>query len=141
MTTLLRLLDFILRRPVVSSSLFAIWLVILHRVSNSTPAEMPQEILPQQDKILHFLFYLGGATVLAASLRLIAGMRGVRLLWVVVLCMAMLGALDEYNQQFIPGRSALNFMDWLADLAGAFGGVGLLHLILARFPEKDKSGA
>lgn len=89
-------------------------------------------IVPQQDKILHFIFYAGGATTLAAALRLVANARGTALLVGTVFVIGLLGALDEYNQQFIPGRSGLSLADWTADMAGALAGVGFLYVVLAK---------
>jgi VanZ family protein len=51
--------------------------------------------------------------------------------------MGVLGALDEYNQQFIPGRSGLSLEDWIADMSGAVAGVGLLHLLVAQLRTKE----
>jgi VanZ family protein len=137
MSILFRILDFTLNRPAVPTTFFGIWLSILYHVSNSVPGEMPEMIVPQQDKILHFVFFLGGGTVLAASLRLLAKLRGIRLLLAVALVMGVLGALDEYNQQFIPGRSGLSLEDWIADMSGAVAGVGLLHLLVAQLRTKE----
>ena len=94
-------------------------------------------VVPQQDKILHFVFFLGGATTLAASLRLLAKLHGIRLLLAVAVVMGLLGALDEYNQQFIPGRSGLSLEDWLADMCGALAGVGLLRFLVAKLQKKE----
>jgi VanZ family protein len=116
----------------VPTILFGIWLAILYHVSNSVPGETLEMVLPQQDKILHFVFFLGGGTVLAASLHLLAKLQGIRLLLAVALVMGVFGALDEYNQQFIPGRSGLSLADWIADMIGALAGVALLHLLAAR---------
>lgn len=132
MSILYRILDFALNRAVVPTTLFGIWLAILYHVSNSVPADMPEMVVPQQDKILHFVFFLGGGTVLAASLRLLAKLQGIRLLLAVALVIGVLGALDEYNQQFIPGRSGLSLADWLADMSGAVAGVGLLRILVAK---------
>jgi VanZ family protein len=132
MSILFRILNFTLNRPAVPTILFGIWLAILYHVSNSVPGEMPEMVLPQQDKILHFVFFLGGGTILAASLRLLAKLQGIRLLLAVALVMGILGTLDEYNQQFIPGRSGLSLADWIADMIGALAGVALLHLLAAK---------
>ena len=137
MPIVFRILDFTLNRPSVPTTLFGIWLAILYHVSNSVPAEMPEMIVPQQDKILHFVFFLGGGTVLAASLRLLAELQGIRLLLAVALVMGILGALDEYNQQFIPGRSGLSLEDWIADMSGAVAGVMLLRLLVAKLDTKE----
>jgi VanZ family protein len=141
MSALYRILDFILNRPAVPTTLFGIWLAILYHVSNSVPTEMPQMLVPQQDKILHFVFFLGGGVVLAASLRLLAKLQGIRLLLTVAVVMGLLGALDEYNQQFIPGRSGLSFEDWIADMSGAIAGVGLLRLLMAKLQTRESSKA
>jgi VanZ family protein len=141
MSILYRILDFILNRPAVPTTLFGIWLAILYHVSNSVPTEMPQMVVPQQDKILHFVFFLGGGVVLAASLRLIAKLEGIRLLLTVAMVMGLLGALDEYNQQFIPGRSGLSFEDWIADMSGAIAGVALLRLLASKLQTRESSKA
>ena len=141
MSALYRILDFILNRPAVPTTLFGIWLAILYHVSNSVPTEMPQMLVPQQDKILHFVFFLGGGVVLAASLRLIAKLEGIRLLLTVAVVMGLLGALDEYNQQFIPGRSGLSFEDWIADMSGAIAGVALLRLLASKLQTRESSKA
>jgi VanZ family protein len=137
MSILSRVLDFTLNRLAVPTIFFGIWLAILYHVSNSVPTEMPQMVVPQQDKILHFVFFLGGGVVLAASLRLLARLQGIRLLLAVALVMGLLGALDEYNQQFIPGRSGLSLEDWIADMSGALAGVGLLRLLVAKLQTKE----
>jgi VanZ family protein len=137
MATLSRFLDLTLNRPAVPTALFGIWLAILYYVSNSVPKEMPEMMVPQQDKILHFVFFLGGGVVLAASLRILAKLQGVRLFVAVALVMGVLGALDEYNQQFIPGRSGLSLEDWIADMSGAVAGVGLLQLLAAKLGTRE----
>ena len=141
MSILYRILDFILNRPAVPTTLFGIWLAILYHVSNSVPTEMPQMLVPQQDKILHFVFFLGGGVVLAASLRLVAKLEGIRLLLTVAVVMGLLGALDEYNQQFIPGRSGLSLEDWIADMSGAIAGVALLRLLASKLQTRESSTA
>jgi VanZ family protein len=137
MSIVFRILDFSLKRSAVPTTLFGIWLAILYHVSNSVPAEMPEMIVPQQDKVLHFVFFLGGGTVLAASLRLLAKLQGIRLLLAVAIVMGVLGALDEYNQQFIPGRSGLSLEDWIADMSGALTGVVLLRFFVAKLQTKE----
>ena len=141
MSILYRILDFILNRPAVPTTLFGIWLAILYHVSNSVPTEMPQMVVPQQDKILHFVFFLGGGVVLAASLRLVAKLESIRLLLTVAVVMGLLGALDEYNQQFIPGRSGLSLEDWIADMSGAIAGVALLRLLASKLQTRESSKA
>ncbi len=136
MSILLRCLHFALGRPVVPATLFGVWLVILYQVSNRIPKDMPDMLVPQQDKVLHFVFFLGGGATLAASLRLLTKLQGVSLMVAVGLVMGLLGALDEYNQQFIPGRSGLSPADWTADVSGALAGSWFLILLVRRLQEK-----
>jgi len=126
------ILDSLLKRPAVPATLFGLWLAILHQVSNNPAQAMPRMLVPQQDKILHFVFFLGGGVVLAASLRLLAKLHGMALFLTATVVMGLLGALDEYNQQFIPGRSGLSLPDWIADVSGAVAGVGVLRLLVNR---------
>jgi VanZ family protein len=47
------------------------------------------------------------------------------------------GALDEYNQQFVPGRQGMDPYDWAADIFGAACGV----LVLGRLRRDiDRAG-
>jgi VanZ family protein len=109
-------------------ALFVIWLGILFFFSSSeSPKDMPT-LLPHQDKVIHFVFYAGGACAFAGALTRSFGLRGVWLLVPTVVVLALAGALDEYNQQFVPGRMGMDPLDWVADITGAAFGV----LVLAR---------
>jgi VanZ family protein len=46
----------------------------------------------------------------------------------VVLGVSLLGAVDEWHQSFIPGRS-MSLPDWVADTAGATVGVLAIRLL------------
>ena len=107
-------------------ALFVIWLGILFFFSSSeSPKDMPM-LLPHQDKVIHFVFYAGGACALAGALARAFGLRGLSLVVLTVLALSLAGALDEYNQQFVPGRQGMDPYDWAADFLGATGGVLLL---------------
>ena len=68
------------------------------------------------DKVVHMAMYAGLAWLVArAEPRWV---RAVGPLALVAVALSALGALDEWHQQFIPGRSA-SADDWVADSAGA----------------------
>jgi len=123
MELLRRPLAAILRCAPLLWMLFAAWLAILFFFSGSPPPKDMPTLIPYQDKFLHCVFFAGGACALAGALSRSCGMRGFRLLAAAVLSLALAGALDEYNQQFVPGRMGLDPLDWLADLCGAILGV------------------
>ena len=107
-------------------ALFVIWLGILFFFSsNESPKDMPT-LLPHQDKVIHFVFYAGGACALAGALARSFGLRELSLVVLTVLTLSLAGALDEYNQQFVPGRQGMDPYDWAADIFGAACGVLVL---------------
>ena len=70
------------------------------------------------DKVVHVGLYAGLAWLCTRAL--LAGDRRPSPLWVVV-AVAAFGAVDEWHQRFIPGRST-SAADWAADAAGAAAG-------------------
>lgn len=72
--------------------------------------ELPE--IPYFDKLCHFAAFAGQAFWIWLGFR--ASARGMRTL---AIC-ALLGALDEGMQYYMPGRSC-ELADWLADVAGA----------------------
>ena len=120
------LLAWILRSGPLLWTLFVLWLGILFFFSsNESPKDMPT-LLPHQDKVIHFVFYAGGACALAGALVRSFSLRGGWLLVATVAVLALAGALDEYNQQFVPGRQGMDPYDWSADIFGAACGVVIL---------------
>ena len=72
------------------------------------------------DKVAHFGCY-GGAGFLFVLWRRENGTGAVAaVVWAAIFA-GLLGAVDEFHQQWIPGRS-MEFLDWAADFAG--GSVG-----------------
>jgi VanZ family protein len=126
----------ILRSGPLLWTLFVLWLGILFFFSsNQSPKDMPT-LLPHQDKVIHFVFYAGGACALAGALVRSFSLRGGWLLVATVAVLALAGALDEYNQQFVPGRQGMDPYDWAADVFGAACGVVVLGR-LRRVVEAD----
>jgi VanZ family protein len=74
---------------------------------------------PQFDKVLHFTMFAILAGLLWCSLK------NPRRVWVWA-AIALLGALDEYHQSFLPFRTC-DIFDWLADASGAAVAVCLLY--------------
>jgi VanZ family protein len=75
---------------------------------------------PGSDKMAHFGFY-GVIGFLFVLWRRESGKRPtVAVVWAVIFA-AVLGAVDEIHQLWIPGRS-MEFFDWTADFAGGTAG-------------------
>jgi len=72
------------------------------------------------DKVAHFGCY-SVAGFLFVLWRMESGKGAVAAVLRAVFFAALLGAVDEFHQQWIPGRS-MEFFDWVADLAGGATG-------------------
>ena len=100
---------------------------------------MPKTMVPRQvghwDKVVHFAIYavLGALVTLAVQRR-----TAIRILALVVCAVAAFGAVDEWHQRFIPGRST-EFADWIADAAGGLAGVIVASLILMLLPKRSQA--
>lgn len=101
-----------------------------------TATSLPSSVIPDTsfrfaDKILHFSMYAGLGLLLARSMDTLPRTTAVRT-WLAafIFCVA-LGALDEWHQTYIQGRST-EFADWLADSAGGLAGSSL-WMFLRRF--------
>ena len=79
------------------------------------------------DKVVHFTMYAAlGFLAMRASWNRGASLRWRRVL-VVVGCVSLWGAFDEWHQQFIPSRS-MELGDWIADTIGGIAGVTMFTL-------------
>ena len=97
-----------------------------------TATSMPSGLVPQQvgnvDKLAHFSMYAVLAALLARDGFGVAGRWGSLVFSVIVA--SALGAVDEWHQQYIPGRST-EYADWQADTVGAATGA-LAYTLLRR---------
>ena len=75
---------------------------------------------PGADKIAHFGFYGVAGFLLVLWRREIGTGAAVAMVWAAIFA-ALLGAVDEFHQQWIPGRS-MDLLDWVADFGGGTAG-------------------
>ena len=94
---------------------------------------------PGADKVAHFGVY-GVAGFLFVLWRREIGTGAAAAVLGAAIFAALLGAVDEFHQQWIPGRS-MELLDWASDLAGATAGgvcsavaASMLPFLLTRKP-------
>ena len=87
---------------------------------------------PGADKIAHFGFY-GVMGFLFALWRRETGTGTAAAVIRAAIFAALLGAVDEVHQQWIPGRS-MEFSDWAADFAGGTAGGFCSAVAISMFP-------
>ncbi len=117
-----------------------LWVAVLFVLSELQGIPEPLEPLAGiNDKVVHALLYavLGGALAWGRHAGPFRPPHGVLLL-----AGFIYGALDEWHQSFVPGRTP-SVGDWVADVVGVIVGYAALHLILSRPtpvpPEPDPS--
>jgi VanZ family protein len=75
----------------------------------------PQWIREPFDKLAHFTYFATIAVLLAHGC-------GEKRLWLPLILVPMIGALDEWHQMSVPGRYG-SVWDWSADLAGSLAAI------------------
>ncbi|MEO7512208.1 MAG: VanZ family protein [Gemmatimonadaceae bacterium] len=82
---------------------------------------------PGVDKLVHlFLYGMLGALIWRAQQQPLWST-----FWWTVAGIALFAGLDEWHQQFVPGRS-MELADWMADVSGATLGIVLLTVTALR---------
>lgn len=85
---------------------------------SSRPGGGPGFIRPPFDKVLHFMAFASLATALCFWIR---GKRWnaakIRYALLIISAVAIFGALDEWHQSFVPGRT-VSWGDFIADFLG-----------------------
>ena len=94
-----------------------LWVVLILIGTSWPRIKLGPDDLPL-DKIAHFTSY---GVLAALTLRATLGWHRWGTLAAVVAAIALFGAVDEWHQAFIPGRST-SLADWIADVSGAVVG-------------------
>jgi VanZ family protein len=103
------------------------WTAAILVVNSLSVNDTPVPSFAGLDKLTHVVLYAGAALAWRSALRSPSD----RVSVVLVLAIAVLGALDEWHQVMVPGRSA-DVRDWLADVIGALVGTLLWRRIQGR---------
>jgi VanZ family protein len=77
-------------------------------------------------RIEHLLYY-------GAMAALVAHIAGRNRLWIPLLVVPLVGAMDEWNQFHIHGRNG-SFKDWMVDVIGVLVAVGVYKLATKKRP-------
>lgn len=119
-----------------------IWAVVLWSLSaNSSLPSGPS--FPLKDKLLHCIYFCGGASCLLLAL---FGKASPLPAWRILALRslpftAVIGALDEFHQTFTPGRNGNDPWDWLADITGGLLAAWLIGKILFKLRQTDPTAA
>ena len=99
--------------------MLSVW-VALTLTLTSIPNPRFGPLFSGADKVAHFGFY-GVAGFLFGLWRREIGTGATSAVILAAIFTALLGAVDEFHQQWIPGRS-MELLDWAADFAGGTAG-------------------
>ncbi len=120
-----------MRREFLAWGPVVIWALVLAGLSRLTAVPAPLEPLTVlSDKVIHFGLYtvMGAALAWARAV----GRRDPPHLAMMALG-SLYGALDEFHQSFVPGRTP-EVGDWVANTLGVVAGYVLLTLLLDSRP-------
>lgn len=99
-------------------------------------SQLPDSGVPHVDKAMHLALYaVLGALVARALARGRTRRPTAGAMIAAVVALAIFAALDEWHQQWVPGRSA-DALDWCADM---IGGTFALLLVARRWPRLEQS--
>ena len=90
-----------------------IWTTLVLTANSLSARDLRHPPFPGADKVTHAGMYGAAAYAWRRAFR----SRSDRTTWLVASGVTALGAIDEWHQQWVPGRSAEVF-DWLADASG-----------------------
>ena len=112
-------------RPAAWVALVVVWAAALYGLSSRPRLPAGPEI-PHFDKVLHAGYFMLGSVFFYLACRdRRRPFSASRLVWLTLLFAAVIGALDEWHQSFVPGRSGNDVGDWMADVTG-----GVLGLVV-----------
>ena len=98
-----------------------IWLGAIFTATSIPSSFLPETDVKFADKGVHFLMYGVQALLFARAMRNPPRTTRFRVVMSAFLLVSAIGALDEWHQQYIQGRST-EFLDWMADTTGGLIG-------------------
>jgi VanZ family protein len=111
--------------------MLAAWVALTLTLTSIPNPEFPPSF-PGADKIAHFGFYGVAGFLFVLWRREIGKGAAAAVVWAAIFA-ALLGAVDEFHQQWIPGRS-MDLLDWAADFAGGTVGSFCSAVAASRIP-------
>jgi VanZ family protein len=132
-------LKFAPRNLLFYSLAWPFWFTTLWLLSSRAGDLDPGLTIPHLDKLLHFSYFALGSALIAAAL-LLTGKSPCKTGWVVALCLfigGVTGAIDEYHQSFVFGRTGNDLGDWIADSLGSLAGA--LYIVWLRKKKHETS--
>lgn len=96
------------------------WFLVLLALSSLPGGTLTYQPFDFFDKLEHAGYFAAGGFCVGAWL--VTRGDWPRRWWWPLAMAAAVGALDEWRQQFTPGRSALDLGDWIADVVGGILG-------------------
>jgi VanZ family protein len=112
-------------------AMLAVWVAIMLTLTSIPNPQFGPTFLGA-DKIAHFGVY-GAAGFLFVLWRLESGKGAAVAVLCAAIFAALLGGVDEFHQQWVPGRS-MEFLDWVADFTGGSTGAFGAAVAASRLP-------
>ena len=108
-----------MKRSSLYVGMLAVWVALTFTLTSIPDPEFGPSF-PGADKVVHFGFYGVMGFLFVLWRREIGTGASAAIVWAAIFA-ALLGAVDEFHQQWIPGRS-MELLDWVTDFAGGTAG-------------------
>lgn len=117
------------KRNLIYIPLVLYWVLIF--ILTSLPSDAISLVVSIGDKVNHLLAYFGLAFLLNFTLHFQSkiSLTNMSAAILTIIIAGVYGAADELHQNFVPGRFP-EFLDWIANVLGAFIGVLLVNFII-----------
>ncbi|MDD5437500.1 MAG: VanZ family protein [Candidatus Omnitrophica bacterium] len=100
-----------------------LWAAAVFWLSSIPGNDIPDIEIPFADKLIHFSeYFILGLLTLRAGVRSFPNINLAKLIVLFIIILSLYAALDEWHQNFIPGRTA-DIKDLIVDIIGAGAGM------------------
>ena len=99
------------------------WMAVMIALSSIPGKELPEVVLPNIDKIAHFIEYAILGFLLARAIFKSGFKSGSLAVFIIAVAIAVVfAAFDEWHQSFVPGRNT-DMIDFMFDMFGSLTGI------------------
>ncbi len=120
----------LITNPRFAFFLAGLWMVFLY-VMSSLPQVGQYNTIYGLDKVEHIIAFGVLGVLLTRGFQPMFPKKGLAVVFLVTVIIAVYGALDEFHQMFVPGRTA-SLTDLLADVVGGFSASFVLYYLSIR---------
>jgi len=117
-----------------------VWAILIFIASSIPANDFPDLTIFQYDKLIHLIIFLIFGLLIYRAFNLFweTGIFSYSRALVTLLTVAVYGILDEFHQQYVPGRTP-DIWDATADALGGIVGVILIYIFASKERQQERT--